>query len=133
MIHAVTGAQLSVTRETAAWLASGDSANASRIIEVTEYSSDYAAGALPVWRLPLDQSGWFVEVNPADAGVTLSTSAQRRRAYIFSLHTFLPLRGIIGQRLTHWLLWGLSFLSLVTVLTGYWLFLPRRKARRSTS
>lgn len=124
MVHGVTGEILTVTRENAAWLALGDSSRASEAIEVP--------GPPPMWRFPLNEAGSFVQVDPADAGVTLSTKAQRWRAYIFSLHTFIPLRDIIGHRQTRWLLWGLSLLSMVTVLTGYWLILPKRRARRAS-
>ncbi|MEP6574280.1 MAG: PepSY domain-containing protein [Gemmatimonadota bacterium] len=101
-------------------------------IEVRAHDADYPSGALPIFRLIYgDDKKTSVDVSPRTAEVRVNDSRRRMRRMVGSLHTFGSLRALVRSPTTvHQIFIFASVVSLLVVLTGYVLALPRRRRRR---
>jgi uncharacterized iron-regulated membrane protein len=98
------------------------------------YDVRYAAGPLPAIRVAFDDPARTVAyVGVRDGTVRGGGTGHRVRAIISGLHTFYPLRALVGSaRIEVGLLLLACAIGIAGIATGYWLALPRRlRARRS--
>ena len=99
---------------------------------VDRYSMRYAAGPLPAMRVVFaDDNKTVVYVGTADGAVLGGGTSHRIRSVVAGLHTFYPLRVLVSAKGEKGALVLAGVITIVGVLTGYWLALPRRWRRRS--
>jgi len=94
---------------------------------VERHDGLYQAGALPVWRVALgDDAGTVVHVNAATGALSRIDRRGQLHRTVMGLHTFGSLRRFIpSARAVYFLFVAASIISLVSVVTGYYLSLPR--------
>jgi uncharacterized iron-regulated membrane protein len=134
-IDAADGAEVVITPALARTMAEeavGRAAPANAI-EVRAHDKDYPSGPLPILRVVYADAGQTsVDVSPRTAEVRVNDSRRRMRRLVGSLHTFGTLRGVIRSQATvHQLFIFASIVSLIVVITGYVLALPRRRRSRA--
>lgn len=94
---------------------------------IERHDGVYQGGALPVWRIGLgDEAGTVVHVNVATGVLSrIDRKAQLHRT-VMGLHTFGSLRRFIpSARVVYYIFIVVSIISLVSVVTGYYLSLPK--------
>jgi hypothetical protein len=97
---------------------------------IEKYQADYPAGLLPVYRVVFrsDQDTAYY-VSP-DGTTQRSDRLSRIRNAIAAMHTLEPLTWLTHRaRITQGLLVAAGLVGMSTALTGYYLALPRRRAR----
>jgi hypothetical protein len=118
LVDATTAAPIRITAELAAAIAAEgvDGATPSNVELVGNK-----------WHLDLG-GGRRAEVHAETGDVTRSARLDRfREALGHDLHVFAPLRSLPGEQATRLgSLWITGLISLVSILTGYWLALPKR-------
>jgi hypothetical protein len=99
------------------------------IEQLTEHSTLYPWGNLPVYRLVFGDSpstSYFVVQN--NLKLYRSSPVTKLRAAITSLHAFEPVNLLTSdKRIRNWLLIGISTIALAGAITGVLLTLPRRR------
>ncbi|MCC6930204.1 MAG: PepSY domain-containing protein [Gemmatimonadaceae bacterium] len=135
LLSAATGERLVVTRDVAERIARRDFSDNARIrsaTEISRHSFGYPGGALPAWRLEFDDArGTIAYVSKRDGSVTHVNGRSRIRSFITGLHTFEQIELVGGsERLKKLSLHLTSLITIVLVLTGYYVVLPRRWRRR---
>jgi len=98
-------------------------------VELVERRGGGYTGAVPAWHVVYgDDAGTEAWVPVATGDVRRSERADRTRAFWgHDVHVFAPLKEIRGgDRSRKGMLWLTSIISMVVILTGYWLSLPRR-------
>ncbi len=133
LVDAASGQRIRVTDSLARALAQGQMPGATiRGVEMlSTHDRGYPGGRLPVWRVSLeDPEGTSIQVGVADGVVSRSTTGSRLSSTLHGLHTFGSLQVLRLERpaIRRWLM-AVSLVALVSVLTGYYLALPRRRAR----
>jgi Na+-transporting NADH:ubiquinone oxidoreductase subunit F len=94
---------------------------------VDQYSVRYAGGPLPALRVVFaDGNKTVAYVGVADGTVLGGGTAHRIRSFVAGIHTFYPLRILVSAKGEKGALILAGVISIVGVLTGYWLALPRR-------
>ncbi len=97
------------------------------IERVDGYSMRYAAGPLPAIRVVFaDGNKTVVYVGVADGAVRGGGTSHRIRSVVGGLHTFYPLRVLVSAKGEKGALVLTGLITIVGVLTGYWLALPDR-------
>lgn len=98
---------------------------------LTEHSSGYPYGDLPVYRLRFERlPGQFYYVNRNNGSVSRSTTLSRIYNGIVSLHGFHPVEALTGSKdLRMFLLYMTGALSLVGSTIGLLLIFPLRRKR----
>ncbi|MDX2121134.1 MAG: PepSY domain-containing protein [Gemmatimonadota bacterium] len=98
---------------------------------IRSYDRGYGNGSLPVWRVTLDDAaGTLVHLSQRDGVLGTSTSSKRMHLTMHNLHTFATLKVLgLPRGPIRWLLVLASVVSLVAVLTGYYMSLPKRWTR----
>ncbi len=94
---------------------------------IERHDGVYQGGALPVWRVALgDEAGTVVHVNVATGALSRIDRRGQLHRTVMGLHTFGSLRRFIPSgRVVYLLFVAASVVSLVSVVTGYYLSLPR--------
>jgi Uncharacterized iron-regulated membrane protein len=134
LIDAHTGQLFTIDQALAERIALDDFAIAGPIFQVTrldQHEASYPSGVLPVFRIIFESDHLVAYyVSGADGVAQRSDNWSRARNAISSLHTFEPLTLITKrEKPTQALLVFVSLVGIVTALTGYYLALPRRRAR----
>jgi hypothetical protein len=135
LVDATTGEPVTVTAELAEEIARSifglTEAPVDTVERVDQYSMRYAAGPLPAMRvLFADRNKTVVYVGIADGAVRGGGISHRIRSVVVGLHTFYPLRVLVSSKGEKGALVLAGLISIVGVLTGYWLALPVRWRRR---
>ena len=99
---------------------------------LTSYDARYSSGDLPAFRVSLGDSASTVSYVSARNGAIVSADSRRRlRSIAGKLHDFTAIKAVISA---DWVHRGISItasvLALVSIVTGYWLALPRRPVSR---
>ena len=107
-------------------LDSPDATNSAPIL-VERHDGEYRGGTLPVWRVGLgDEAGTVVYVNVATGGVSRIDRKGQLHRTVMGLHTFGSLQRIVpSKRAVRYIFIVTSIISLLAVLTGYYLSLPK--------
>lgn len=94
---------------------------------VERHDGLYPAGALPVWRIGLgDDAGTVAHVTVATGVLSRIDRKGQLHRTVMGLHTFRSLRRFIpSARAVYYLVVAASIISLVSVVTGYYLSLPK--------
>jgi Na+-transporting NADH:ubiquinone oxidoreductase subunit F len=97
-----------------------------------KYDARYSSGDLPAYRVSLgDQAATISYVSARNGSVVSADSRRRMRSVVGKLHDFSALRVLTSS---DWVRRGLAIgacvLSIISILTGYWLALPRRSPAR---
>jgi len=129
LLDAETGETFSITDSLAQAIARravGDDAQLEEQERITRYSLSYTAGPLPILRFRYD-GGRVVHVSLRDGAVTVrSLSYDRFKTVNHLLHSFLQLRlAPGGDRTQQSMIWLFGVGSLITILTGLYLALPK--------
>lgn len=130
LLDAETGQPFTITDSLAlevARAAVGRPAGVARAERITRYTVDYPAGPLPIVRVEF-AGGVVVHVSQRDGAVTTrSLPSDRFKTTNHLLHSFLQLRvGPGGSVTQHAAIWFFGVGSLVTIITGLYLSLPKR-------
>lgn len=135
LIDAKTGKVLSpISQATAEEVALDDFSESASVVQadfidtVQGPHSEYRKKEIPVWRVQLDHSSGTVIYVSANRGVVVTRRNDRWRLFdfVWMLHT-MDYQG--RDNFNSWLLRIMSALGVLSVLTGYWLWL--RTWRRS--
>jgi uncharacterized iron-regulated membrane protein len=94
---------------------------------IERHDGVYQGGALPVWRVALgNEAGTVVHVNVATGALSRTDRKAQLHRTVMGLHTFGSLRRFIpSARAVYYIFIAASIISLVSVLTGYYLSLPK--------
>ena len=135
LVDATTGTEVQVTAELAERVARAQFGVPEAPLASTElleeHSARYAAGPLPVYRLTFDDADHTVAYIALLAGVVQGGGSNHRvRALVAGLHAFYPLRVLVGSKGEQGLLVLTGTITIVLVITGYWLGLPARWRRK---
>ena len=135
LIDATTGERVTIDPELAEQIARAifglPEAPIDTIERVDQYSLRYAGGPVPALRVVFaDGNKTVVYVGVADGTVLGGGTAHRIRSVVAGLHTFYPLRVLVSAKGEKGALILAGVISIVGVLTGYWLALPGRWRRR---
>lgn len=137
LCNASTGKKISpISREIAELIALNDfdePATVAASILLTEQQgshSEYRKKELPAWKIELDHSSGTVIYVSADRGHVVTRRNNRWRMFDFfwMLHT-MDYQG--RDNFNSWLLRIMSALGVLSVLTGYWLWIRTRKKRKT--
>lgn len=136
LISATTGERLVIGPERAETLARAGLSSSAPVTSVTEvkaHSLGYANGPLPAWRVEFGDGRKTVAwVGARDGSVSHDTRLRRVRSFVAQMHTFDQLRTLTGSKLlARGSLGTLSAITILLVLTGYYLALPKRWRRRA--
>jgi len=131
LVDAITGERVTVTDELAEQIARSifglTEAPVDTVERVDQYSIRYAGGPLPAMRVVFaDDNKTVVYVGMADGSVRGGGTSHRIRSIVGGLHTFYPLRVLVSPKGEKGILVLAGLISIVGVLTGYWLALPGR-------
>ena len=98
---------------------------------IRAFDRGYGNGSLPVWRVTLDdEAGTLVHLSVRDGVLGTSTGSKRMHLTMHNLHTFATLKALgLARGPIRWLLVVASVISLVVVVTGYYMSLPKRWTR----
>ena len=98
---------------------------------IRAHDRGYGNGSLPAWRVTLDDAaGTLVHLSVRDAVLSSSTGSRRMHLTMHNLHTFATLKVLgLARGPIRWLLVLASVISLVAVVTGYFMTLPKRWTR----
>lgn len=98
---------------------------------IRAHDRGYGSGSLPAWRVTLDdEAGTLVHLSVRDGVLGTSTGAKRMHLTMHNLHTFATLKVLgLPRGPVRWLLILASVISLVGVVTGYFMSLPKRWTR----
>ena len=135
LVDATTGQSVTITPDLAERIARAifvmPEAAVDTVERVDRYSMRYAAGPLPAMRVVFaDGNKTVVYVGEADGAVLGGGTSHRIRSIVAGLHTFYPLRVLVSARGEKGALILAGVITIVGVLTGYWLALPGRWRRR---
>ncbi len=135
LVDATTGQVVTITPDLAEQIARAifvmPEAPVETVERVDEYGMRYAAGPLPAMRVVFaDDDETVVYVGVAGGAVLGGGTSHRIRTIVSGLHSFYPLRILISARGEKGVLVLASVVTIVGVLTGYWLALPARWRRR---
>lgn len=135
LVDATTGQSVTITPDLAEHIARAifvmSEAPVDTVERVDEYNTRYAGGPLPAMRVVFDDDdNTVVYVGVADGAVLGGGTSHRIRSIVAGLHTFYPLRILISARGEKGALVLAGVITIVGVLTGYWLALPGRWRRR---
>jgi len=130
LMDAETGEIFTITEPMALAIARtvvGNDATLESTENITDYSLSYTAGPLPIYRFGFD-GGRLVHVSQRDGTVaTRSRAFDRFKNVNHLLHSFLQLRLAPGGEATqNTMIWLFGVGSLITILTGLYLALPKR-------
>jgi len=132
LLDAQTGQLVEITSELAETIALADrpQAGAVQAVDQLAYNDQgYVYGPLPVYRVVLaDGKDTYVHVT-ADTGEISQVNDRwsRGRYYLRTLHNFQAVKLFSNrQAVITSLLWGTTIATLVTVVLGYYLALPRK-------
>lgn len=94
---------------------------------IERHDGVYQGGALPVWRIQLgDEVGTVVHVSVATGVLSRIDRRGQLHRTVMGLHTFGSLRRFIpNPRVVHYIFVVASIVALGSVVTGYYLSLPR--------
>lgn len=133
LIDAESGEMVEITPELAARIARstlGTSATARQVERLEHYDYRWRHGALPVYRVTLEDSEVsvvYVSVDSGEVGGRSDRWGRIRGLIGGGLHEFQPVGWLLGSnRARKALLLLLSLVGVATALTGYYLALPRR-------
>jgi hypothetical protein len=133
LLDATTGSRFAIDSSRAARLARlvVPEAPFRAATRLSRYARDYREGPLPVWEVQFDDAGstraWVSDLGHV---VRIADDSRRTRELFGGLHVFRPIKRMGGDesdRRTAILLTGLA--CLVTIASGYYLALPRRRTR----
>ena len=130
LVDAATAQRVQLTDSLALSLARrviADSTVPANVSQITQYDDKYRFGALPAYRIALNDAAHTVIHVGADAAITSSSSRSRLRAKLAGLHEFHIPGNPIPAQIRKALLIGTSALAIILVLTGYVLSLPTRR------
>ena len=135
LVDATTGQLVTITPDLAEQIARAifviPEAPVDTVERVDSYSMRYAAGPLPAMRVVFtDDNETVVYVGEADGAVRGGGTSHRIRSVVAGLHTFYPLRVLVSDNGEKGALILAGVITIVGVLTGYWLALPGRWRRR---
>lgn len=131
LVDATTAEPVTITHELAERIARAvfvfPEAALDTVERVDGYSMRYAAGPLPTFRVVFaDGNNTVVYVGVADGAVRGGGTRHRIRSVVGGLHTFYPLRVLVSAKGEKGALVLAGVITIVGVLTGYWLALPGR-------
>jgi Na+-transporting NADH:ubiquinone oxidoreductase subunit F len=135
LVDAESGELFQVTAEVAGQIARGafrGTPGKITIEQLTEYDARYSGGDLPAYRVSLGDSANTVSYVSARNGSIVSADSRRRlRGVVGKLHDFSAIKAVIS---TDWVHRSLAIaacvLSIISILTGFWLALPRKPVSR---
>jgi hypothetical protein len=138
LIDARSGQEVEITSTMAAEIArtaEGSTASTRYIERLEQHDLRWRYGALPVYRVALEDAGDPVLYVDAESGALVGRSDRwsRIRSVITSLHEFEPVTRVIGShRFRKAAMLFFALVGIATVLTGYWLVVPRFRSRART-
>ncbi|MBK6457226.1 MAG: PepSY domain-containing protein [Gemmatimonadetes bacterium] len=135
LISAIDGERLLIKREVAEGLARRGLPPAVRVravSEITEHSLANPRGPVPAFRFEFDDPSETTALVGIRDGVVMHTDGRKRiRAFVTGLHTFDQLELLVGDSTPKkGALHLTSIISIVLVMSGYYVVLPRRWRRR---
>ena len=100
--------------------------------QLTAYDARYGSGDLPAWRVSLgDEAGTVSYVSGKNGTVISGDSRRRFRSVAGKLHDFSAIKVIVSADWVHrFLAIGACLLAITSIVTGYWLALPRKPPQR---
>jgi hypothetical protein len=102
-----------------------------KVESVTRHDGFYPSGSLPAWRITVAGSSGPSHVSRLDGAFTPAGSRSRFKAVAHDLHNFSILRELVRA---DWFSRSLAIIagvvSMASILTGFWLALPRRTPSR---
>jgi hypothetical protein len=135
LVDAASGERIEITSalaEAVAREAMNLPTGAVTVAPVTRHDGLYPSGSLPVWRITVaGASSGPSHVSRLDGAFIPAGSRSRFKAVAHDLHNFSILRELVRA---DWFSRSLAIIagvvSMASILTGYWLALPRRKPNR---
>lgn len=134
LVDAATGVRMEITpalAEAVAREATSRPSDRAQVEAVKKHDGFYPAGSLPVWRITfagLENSPFHV--SQLD-GAFLPVGRSAIRSLAHDLHNFSIIRKVVAAGwFSRTLAIVAGLVSVVSILTGYWLALPRRKPSR---
>ena len=135
LVDAESGERIEITAtlaEAVAREAMGRAGGTVRVEPVRKHDAFYPAGSLPVWRVRFEGvEGPPSHVSQLDGTFVPAGSRSRFRSLMHDLHNFTIIRKLVTA---DWFFRTLAIIagvvSIVSIITGYWLALPRRPANR---
>jgi hypothetical protein len=135
LVDAATGARIEITAvlaESVAREAMGQADGKLEVVAIRKHDSHYPTGSLPVWRVTIEGAeGDPAHVNQLDGTFIPGGSRSRFRSLAHDLHNFSIVQEIISA---DWFFRTFAItagvVAVISIITGYWLALPRRRATR---
>lgn len=130
LFDASSGAPMRITSEIAGAIAAEPvpGAKVARVERITAERPGYY-GARPAWHVFLDDAKHTeAYVAEGTGDVVRNQRWDRTKDRLgHNLHVFMPLRALPGKEATRlWVLMITGLIALISILTGYWLALPKR-------
>ncbi len=134
LVDAATGEPVEITAAMAEAIARRNFRGAPGTVQVerlTGYDARYGSGDLPAWRVTLgDAAGTVSYVSGRNGSIVSADSRRRFRSIIGKLHDFSAIKVLVSADWVHrTLAIGACLLSIVSIITGYWLAFVRPRAR----
>lgn len=104
-----------------------DSSISLSVSKITNHDQDFRFGALPAFRVQLNDAPTTIVHVAADGSITSTSNRSRLRATMAALHEFQIGGDLIPGKLRKLLLLGASAFTIILALTGYILALPIRR------
>jgi uncharacterized iron-regulated membrane protein len=135
LVDAATGARMEITAalaEAVAREAMNQAGGKVDVAAVRKHDAYYPTGSLPVWRVTFEGAeGAPSHVNRLDGTFIPAGSRSRLHSLAHDLHNFSIVQEVIAA---DWFFRTFAIVagivSVVSIITGYWLTLPRRKTTR---
>ena len=134
LIDAATGDRIEITAalaEAVAREAMNQPDGKLQVEPVTKHDAFYPSGSLPAWRITVPGARAPAHVSRLDGTFLPAASRSRVRSLAHDLHNFSIIREVVAA---DWFSRSLAIIaglvSVASIITGYWLALPRRKAAR---
>ena len=134
LVDAASGARIEITAalaEAVARDAMNRPSGEVRVQPVTKHDALYPSGSLPAWRITIPGGAAPAHVSRLDGTFVPAQSRSRVRSLAHDLHNFSIIRELVAA---DWFSRSLAIIaglvSVASILTGYWLALPRRKTAR---
>lgn len=135
LVDAESGERIEITAnlaEAVAREAIGREGGTVRVEPLRKHDAFYPAGSLPVWRVRFEGvEGGPSHVSQLDGTFVPAGSRSRFRTLMHDLHNFTIIRDFVAA---DWFFRTLAIIagvvSIISIVTGYWLALPRRQGTR---